>query len=228
MVETTIDSHAAIGDNVSRFATVFSSNPCARMPYDQVLFEIDGCVIAPTLGSILPYWLLVIPKAPFLNFSRWRSETSIDPRKLVSDVLVKSTVNGDRAFWFEHGPSVRGSSLACGVDHAHLHIIIDAPFSFDDFASAAMNASSIIWRDQPASEAHESIRDGASYLFAASMTRAIIAENVDCVGSQFFRRVIANLVGKPLAWNYKTHPHVGNSQKTVKAFGNDASRPIAR
>src|ERR1700694_1921574 len=44
-----------------RFATLLSAEACVRPVYDQILTEFSDCVVTPTLGSILPFWLLIIP-----------------------------------------------------------------------------------------------------------------------------------------------------------------------
>lgn len=184
-----------------------------------MLSESHGCVVTPTLGSILPNWLLVIPRMRVINFARWQAATGIKPADVVKAVLTGYDLDGDRVFWFEHGPSEEGSLIGCGVDQAHLHVIVDAPFSFQDFVSATAKASQFKWQDQSGSTAHESVSAWASYLIAASMDRSVAAQNVGRIGSQFFRRVIAGVVNRPDAWNYRTHPHLGNVRETVRSFG---------
>jgi ATP adenylyltransferase len=154
-----------------------------------------------------------------INFARWQAATGIKPADVVKAVLTGYDLDGDRVFWFEHGPSEEGSLIGCGVDQAHLHVIVDAPFSFQDFVSATAKASQFKWQDQSGSTAHESVSVWASYLIAASMDRSVAAQNVGRIGSQFFRRVIAGVVNRPDAWNYRTHPHLGNVWETVRSFG---------
>jgi ATP adenylyltransferase len=219
MEETGIQPYQDTAANMGRFATILSaSHGCARPLYDEVLFEIEGCVITPTLGSIVPYWLLVIPRTPSVNFAQWQSEIGLETHELVSRVLAHCSIASSRAFWFEHGAAHRGSPVSCGVDHAHLHIIIDAPFSFDEFTSSAVKSAPISWQRKSVDHAYRDIRDGTSYLFAASSERGMLAEHVDYVGSQFFRRVIADLIGQPQCWNYKTHAYIENIRKTVRTF----------
>jgi ATP adenylyltransferase len=137
---------------------------------------------------------------------------------MITSLLAKLAIGRDRVIWFEHGPSDFGSSLACGVDHAHLHLIVDAPFSFQEFVSAAIESSGLQWVQLDASLAHERVTSRESYLLAASGDRALVAKNVECVGSQFFRRIVADLVQRPDDWNYQSHPHFHNIWKTVRAF----------
>jgi ATP adenylyltransferase len=175
-------------------------------------------VVTPTLGSILANWLLIVPRTPVINFARWEAAGGAEPFDLVQAALTKHDITGSRVFWFEHGPSEAGSSVGCGVDQAHLHVIVDPPFSFQDFVSGAMEASQLTWQNSLARTAHLSVKPGASYLIAASMDRAVVSQNVEGVGSQYFRRVIADLVQHPDAWNYRTHPYLDNVRKTIRAF----------
>ena len=183
-----------MSSELGRFASLLAKDECARPVYDEILHEVHGCVVTPTLGSILPNWLLVISRIPAVNFVRWRSRNGLEPSELVREVVNAHDISIDRVIWFEHGPSELGSTIGCGVDQAHLHIIVDAPFSFDDFSSEIMAASQLVWENLPCDDAHKSVMVQSSYLVAASVDQAIVAQNVEKVGSQFFRRVVADLI----------------------------------
>ncbi|MBI1778930.1 MAG: hypothetical protein HYR63_26630 [Proteobacteria bacterium] len=206
-----------------RFASLLFGSSCARPLYDEVLCAIDGCVVAPTLGSILPNWLLVVPRIPSVNFLQWRAETGIEPHQLMSKVLVELGIDRNQALWFEHGPVDGNSPVSCGADHAHLHLIVDAPFVFDDFVSAATRATDLSWSESPIADMYRNVRPETSYLVAASTDRAVLAVDVDCVGSQFFRRVVAELIEQPHTWDYKAYPYIDNIRKTLTNF-RDQSR----
>jgi ATP adenylyltransferase len=137
---------------------------------------------------------------------------------LINRVLAERRILPDRAIWFEHGAAHAGSPVSCGVDHAHLHIIVDAPFSFMEFTAAVTAASTLCWRERPPHEVYQDIKAGTSYLFTANSQQSMFAEEADSVGSQFLRRVIARLVDQPTRWNYKTHPHLENIHQTIRAF----------
>ena len=227
-MENPVTQDSRVVADYDRFVALLSPGTCSPLPYDEILFETSGCVITPTLGSILPYWLLVIPRVPSVNFVQWRTETRIEPYRLVGDILAQCRIESSRAIWFEHGPAERGSSVGCGVDHAHLHVIINAPFSFDAFIAAAAGAGGANWRERPIQKAYGSIFGATSYLLAASADRSVMVEGIDHIGSQFFRRVIAGLVDQPDAWNYRTHPHIENVRKTLEAFGSEAARRVSQ
>lgn len=212
-------AHADAKHHVGRFDALLAEGACPRPIYDEVLLETHGCVVTPTLGSILPNWLLIIPRTPAINFARWESADGTQPHDLIRTILAKHDIASHRVVWFEHGPSEEGSSIGCGIDHAHLHLLLDAPFSFQDFISSVMAHSRLRWQGTSAQAAHRSVDTNRSYLIAASEDHAFFAEQVDNVGSQFFRRVIADLVDQSQAWDYRTHPHWQNVQETVRTFG---------
>jgi ATP adenylyltransferase len=224
MLQSDIITHVNEWSRASRFETLLRRDSRARPLYDQILFETEKCVVAPTLGSILPYWLLVIPRTPFTNFANWRAETRIDPFDVVSKVQEALRVTSDRTIWFEHGPATSGSAIGCGVDHAHLHVILDAPFSFDEFAHAAVNAIDLDWRPGASKMVYRTIGSRRSYLIAASGDKSVYAQQVERAGSQFFRRLIAELVGLPEMWDYKTHMHIENVRRTLDTFGQCVAR----
>ncbi len=208
----------AVADR-GRFATLLSPSGCPRPAYDQVVLDGDDWVVAPTLGSILPNWLLLVPRKGAVTFAQWRQDTGKEPDKIVDGILARLGARPSRSIWFEHGPAIRGSAVGCGVDYAHIHLLIDAPFSFDKFTAAVKTACTLNWRETTPSMAYRSISANRSYLIGSSTRRSILAEGVEDVGSQFFRRVIAGLVGRPDSWNYRTHPYTENVEKTLEAFG---------
>jgi ATP adenylyltransferase len=217
MWDTAISTPAIDGIGPGRFETLLRGT---GSDHDQVLLETRGCTVAPTLGSIIPNWLLVVPRHAALSFREWQAGSRRDPVRLIDDVLSELGIKPERAIWFEHGPSAAGSIVGCGVDHAHLHILIDAPFCFDEFTLAAIHSAPIDWHWTSGTKAYASISAAGSYLVAGSVDKAVFAADVESAGSQFFRRVIARLVGKPNQWNYKTHAHLENVRRTLSAFSN--------
>jgi ATP adenylyltransferase len=212
--------------NASRFSDILAPNDCSREIYNEILFEIDGCVVTPTLGSIIPNWLLIIPRQPVLNFARWRTENGSEPMELIGKVAGAQSGRNAPAIWFEHGAGFHGSTLACGVEHAHLHVLIDPPFSFAEFCELVRRGHDLIWRRQPADSAYAQTSTGISYLITGSMREALVARDIVDVQSQFFRRIIAEMTGQRDAWDYKMHSFVENARITRDQFCAPAARQI--
>src|SRR6266478_8200201 len=127
-----------------RFKFLRSTSECPRPIYDEILIEVDGCVVTPTLGSIVPNWLLIVPRSPVLNFALWSAATGQSPLNLVEKVVAKCH-SAERIVWFEHGPAQSGSIVGCGIDQAHLHVIYDAPFSATELRAKAAENSDLDW-----------------------------------------------------------------------------------
>jgi ATP adenylyltransferase len=206
-----------------RFAFLKPSGECARPIYDQILLETDGCVVTPTLGSIVANWLLIVPRSPVLNFAQWSRTTGRSPLQLVKSVMASCAFPTDRLVWFEHGPAQTGSTIGCGVDQAHVHVIYDAPFSAEQVQLIAKEHSQLDWSIGDAESVYSSIRLQNSYLVTGSLETAALAQDVEQVGSQFFRRMIATLSDRADAWNYRTHPHLSNVRETIRSFRTNLS-----
>lgn len=227
MRERAISSQAFEQIGKVRFRDLLCGHNCERAAYDQVLHETQECVVAPTLGSIIPNWLLIVPRRSAVSFRKWQAITRRNPFSLVGEVLAELEIEADRAIWFEHGPSAEGSPVGCGVDHAHLHILVDSPFSFEELAASAAENAPVAWRRASSRAVYGSISAERSYLLAGSRDEAVVAADVDAIGSQFFRRIVAQLAGKPDQWNYKTHAHLENVRTTVSAFSSRRMLAVA-
>ncbi len=214
-----IDTEIPAANAARRFERLLSDHSGPRPIFDQLILEVADCLVVPTLGSILPYWILIVPRQEVANFSTWKANTGNDPIHIVGEVLAKLGVKESTAIWFEHGATQIGSSVGCGVDHAHLHVLIDSPFSFVQFAQEIRNLSALSWTELSAHEAYDHLTGNASYLLTGFCGSVLSAERVESVGSQFFRRVVAKLIGKPDAWNYRTHAHLNNVAQTLLRFG---------
>jgi diadenosine tetraphosphate (Ap4A) HIT family hydrolase len=200
-----------------RFAPLMSSDSAVREIFDTVLFDLEDCIVAPTLGSIVPNWLLVIPTCEAENFAKWRNMTGNSPFKLVQRLASHLRLEFERITWFEHGPSEAGSIIGCGVDHAHLHVLIDAPFEFSAFEEAAQ-AQGTGWEAVDPETFYETLSPTRSYMIAGSREHAFAMTDVEQLGSQYLRKVVAKLVRQPHAWDYRTHPHIANVRRTVEAL----------
>jgi ATP adenylyltransferase len=206
---------------VTRFDNILSRAPAAPV-YDSVLLDLGEVVVAPTLGSIIPHWVLAIPKSRSDNMSQWCGKDRASPLKYITKITRLLGRAENSVIWFEHGPTTRGSVTGCGIDHAHIHILLHPAFEFSQFKATAIDGSSLAW-ECGYGNPYDSIARDESYLVASSGGEFILARSVEAAGSQFFRRVIAHLAGEPSTWDYKLHPHHDNVAKTVAVYGGKAA-----
>jgi hypothetical protein len=201
-----------------RFRTLLASHATGQEPHDVPLMETPDWVLAPTLGAIVPNWVIAVPRRPALNFQGWREQADSNPFAIVEDVSARLAVAPERILWFEHGPKHVGSEVGCGVDYAHLHLILDAPFSFEALMDQIRSASDLTWESTLSDQAYALLPKDRSYLVVGEGRRASVAVGVDHIGSQFLRRMVAATVGQSDSWNYRHHPQPQNIAQTIETF----------
>ena len=202
-----------------RFETLLQGEiPQAAANYDRPLLARTDWVLAPTLGAVVPNWLLLIPRVPVLNFRAWSELLGQSPEQLLQDVRQHLNLRKDEIIWFEHGPRISGTLTGCGLDHAHIHILVRPSFSFEAFTEKARSLSNLEWIAGASEDAHRRLTVGRSYLISGAGDRAIIAQDVEVAGSQFFRRVVAALADAGDAWDYRQYPHTDHIVETISTF----------
>ncbi len=199
-----------------RFSMVLSVDAMERHPSDTVLYRDKDLIVCPTLGSFLPFWYLIIPTQHYLNFSDW--ERSAVGNSAASQIrrLVVNALGEDADFiWFEHGPSKRGSITGCGVDHAHLHVILDSGFSAADLLQATAQLGVKSWHRSTFDDVFGHRTDEGEYLAFGDSSTGHFKNLLEPVGSQFFRRAVYCLRGNRSDWDYRQHPHQDIAQQSV-------------
>lgn len=200
----------------TRFARLLAAQ--SFEPADTIVVETTDYVVVPTIGAIVPNWFLIIPKVFAPTFADWRKQVGREPLELID--AVKSTLGaGPNTVWFEHGSVVTGAPIGCGVDHAHIHLILNAPFQFERLARE-VSVAPFAWRFPQARVAYENAPVDEPYLLLgdAASGRTLVATDVAAAGSQFFRRAIASIVNRPNEWDYRLHPMLENVRSTLERY----------
>ncbi|WP_195820670.1 HIT family protein [Roseobacter sp. MH60115] len=181
--------------------------------YDTVVEETQNFAVLPTKGSIVPGWVLVVPKFPTPRIADVPEELHAELGALVQRVSGKLESAFGNTYTFEHG-GLKGSKISCGVDQAHLHI---AALDFD-LVQAAMSETAGSWIDAssaifPSAE----LAEGEYWFVSAGDTAKF--KTVDKPCSQFFRRIIARKAGHSGLWDYRSEDFMENVTSTIKAMG---------
>ena len=203
-----------------RFAMLLDGEAGVRAVFDRPLLDHKDWVAAPTLGAIVPDWLIVVPRQPALNFRSWQEQRNSAPEAIIDELCAHLGLTVEEIIWFEHGPSELGSVVGCGTDYAHLHLLLRPGFTFQTFLDQAISMSELAWDRTEAESAYLSLPSEASYLVTGSGDQAAWASDVDAVGSQFFRRVVGSLSRQAERWDYKRYPHADNIGQTIETFRN--------
>jgi hypothetical protein len=104
--------------------------------------------------------------------------------------------------------------VGCGVDHAHIHILLTPPFSFERLCEEAQSEVRLGW-SLGRGDAYAAIDSSQSYFVAGHGNQFLVAQSVEAAGSQFFRKAIARIVHRDAAWDYRSHPHMDNVAETI-------------
>lgn len=201
-----------------RFAALLAAGEADRAAHDAPLLSTKDWIVAPTLGAIVPNWLIVLPKVPALSFRDWARPKKRNPADIIAEIAAHLDLSADQIIWFEHGPEMVGTHVGCGVDYAHLHMILSPRFSFETLISVVQKAVDLDWQVTTSRDAYTCLAPFGSYLVLSSGDLAVTAEGVEQTGSQFMRRMVAEATGTPENWNYKSHPHHENVATTIKTF----------
>ncbi|MGP8121150.1 MAG: hypothetical protein ACLP8B_11605 [Xanthobacteraceae bacterium] len=203
----------------NRFEWIVEGNKTGPSPScDVELAGNDKLAIVPTLGSIIPGWLLAIPRVRALSL---RELDAAERRHLFR---YSATVGRNLAslapnvFYFEHGPSRRNSIVGCGVDQAHLHIV---PMQWD-LVRYVLEAPEVEWTAVDSSDPWAGLPRGTEYYVISDLVRSYVGQPC-CPQSQFFRKKIAELSGASDEWDYRTWPHYDRIKRTIEHF---AVRPV--
>jgi diadenosine tetraphosphate (Ap4A) HIT family hydrolase len=187
--------------------------------WDRPIFSTPNYTVVPSLGSLVPGWTLIVPKAHDLNLSTRYDDTEFRAlRKALSQII--ETEFATPARFFEHGPRRPGSLMGCGVDHAHGHVVplnrtLEHNLLVTEFPWQAANTSEIAERTC-----------GQEYLFYTDDPTvddplgwlATIAAPT----SQFFRKLIAHQIGRSDSYDYRSHQFQDNIDATLARLSKPA------
>jgi len=190
-----------------------------RPLWDTILHESAGFFTVPTLGSIVPGWLLVVSRKHFLcagaldGISRKSLLRCVEQaRAAVSSAFGPATV-------FEHGPRSPGTPVGCGVDHLHMHV---APLP-ESLALKCTELYGTTWNViQDLSELEVLHSRGVAYILVKEPTGswhwAVPPNGV----RQPLRRAIAHMVGMENRFDYRMDAFEENVQQTVRELSSAA------
>lgn len=189
--------------------------------FDEDLGDFPEAAILPTRGALVPEWLLIVPRKPYLSVAKASFE---DRRNFVAIADTVSNKIADRAaecILFEHGPSSYGSEAGCGVDQAHLHVVGGA----QGFMNRVLRETAdLSWSEADYTDPWRALTPGVDYLVLRDGTRAL-STPVSNPTSQRLRRAIARALSRGAEWDYRKFPHEANASRTLEMFRGAFGRP---
>lgn len=183
-------------------------------PWNEILYETDNFVVAPTLGSLVEGWLLVISKKHFVSMGEMPEDLIIEMLNLVH-FLKESLFGSFNNFTiFEHGPFVEGLSIGCGIDHAHMHLV---PLDFSLVEKTRNNSlfNGSFWINTDAFETAKSFyNQKKSYIYICEPNGKSVFCLPQDIPCQSLRRIIASELGISSKYDYKKYAFEENAVRT--------------
>jgi diadenosine tetraphosphate (Ap4A) HIT family hydrolase len=169
----------------------------------RICVDTGEFVALPTLSPLFAGHILVLPYRHVSNLAALPLTSRLELlvcAQFVSKRLIEHF--GAKLYFFEHGVSVSG--MACGVDHAHLHIM---PLS----SNSERLVESQIETDYPAHDCADlgqilSLANQvqpAAYLLHGSALDSLRISFQDHIPSQYMRRLITD-IDKRVEWDWKS------------------------
>ncbi len=184
----------------------------------RVLFEDDVFVAVPSLGALIPGWLLVVPRDHAVNLSALGPDGVERMWAFVASFRERWENEFGAVVAFEHGPARAGRPAGCGVDHAHLHLV---PCGEIDLADAARRMLPMVWSDVgDLSELASATDECSDYLYMKTASEQL-ACTAPLVPSQALRKVIATEIGVPAAFNWREFPNLDIVRATIARASRD-------
>ncbi|GAB3359102.1 HIT family protein [Lysobacter tyrosinilyticus] len=180
---------------------------------DQPWLESDKYMAFVSVGALVDGWTLIAPKEHTLNLSARYGDAEFE--KFVRATIAVVEESYGAAVVFEHGGQEEASKTSCGTSHAHLHIV---PLAFPLSARARDFDPALTWVECSAAGL-EAIVGAREYLFVSDSYRADGCGHVAILAegrSQFFRRVIADELGRPQEFDYRIYPQLDVAERSAR------------
>ena len=185
-------------------------------PWNAPLIESSNFSVLPSLGALVEGWVLLVPRQHFLSVGAIPESLLREMDSLKETVRDFLETRYGAVSMFEHGPGAKQRKVGCGVDHAHLHMI---PAAFD-LAKAVEPylPSGAEWATAKPTSCRDAAQSGEDYLYLEQpMGRARIIRDPN-IGSQLFRRAVADILGAPTTFDWRTNPQIENVSRTIQVF----------
>lgn len=185
----------------------------------RIIRETEYFVAIPGIGSLLPGYILVLPKAHVVNMGQLKFNLFDELESLIielrHEVHCKLKL---KTVIFEHGSTnPSDSSLSCGecIEHAHIHICptnldINPKFNKNDATTHCIDKlyQLRLWGVNNKPYVFYENLIGARFVFELSKS----------LPSQYMRKLWANALTVPDYWDWAVFPMYQNIVKTIQMF----------
>lgn len=180
------------GGRANSFAAHYGNDVASR-----TILEYGGFRAMPSLGQIVPGYLLLVPNRHYRALADMSLEELNTAELLKTDLADQMRNLYGNCLFFEHGVRTPDSG-GCGISHAHLHIV---PFQ------AEKDPVDDLIRAFPFEEVSnlrelQGVKAGKSYLYYESVCGSRYVFYPPFIASQYVRRLLAGALGVEI-WDWR-------------------------
>jgi|GEM_PF-2551381 len=182
-----------------RFCRIASASPGDD---GERAYEIESGVMAfASKGALVSGWTLIVPKDHASSMAKMPVRVRENIWRSAELTRIKvSEYFGSPAVLFEHGALNEDSPVSCTTSHTHIHVV---PIS----ASVLKHAKEMFplsgkWKSLSSREEIAKFKN-SDYLMISEESGCLDVIELDSPISQYFRRVIASMIGFPDHWNWR-------------------------
>jgi ATP adenylyltransferase len=177
----------------------------AGSSYERRVVDVAPSFVAmPSVGALVPGHILLCPRAHARSFAAIPDpDSAAAAAHAALDRLASSTNAPVQAF--EHGNARYGTSVACTVEHAHLHLLPGLPDLWPELERSA-NWHTV---SPGLSRLRDVVGDGeyVLYIRADGDMHVTLGQGNRAIPSQWLRRIAAAAIDAPDRWNWREHPN---------------------
>lgn len=181
---------------------------------DRVIFGNLNWVVMPSLGALVPGYLVVVTKKHFLSLGDVPIEYLKDLEWLIPCFCqLNKQLFGKNAIIFEHGSFESGGASAC-VEHTHLHFVPSKisllPFLSEDFEIIPIGSRFEIKKIASTCK---------GYLYYKDIDGKEFFVYGQEIPSQYMRQLFVVAQGLELSgWNWRSDLNIPNVISTLKVY----------
>jgi ATP adenylyltransferase len=198
-------------------------------PWNSLLCESRNFMVMPTLGPLVEGWLLIISREHHLCMGAMPETVYGELEEIIGEVggvvadqYVPPTI-------FEHGPSVHGEGIGCGIDHAHVHVV-PLHFSLGDALRRSAEFRELDWKiaREGFLDCQRLSRARKPYVFVKEPQGSATYCTMPSLPCQAVRRVIAREVGLEGEYDYNRYSHIAYVRRTLERIEKHLDRRSPR
>jgi ATP adenylyltransferase len=212
-LDSEISCCCAIGGQIAGDSAVDLIHQLHGGPYvRRILAETPRLAVIPSLGALTFGHVLVVPREhrrSWASASPGERGSLLEILDLLSEELERQTEAPVHIF--EHGSSAGGNSIACSVEHAHLHLV---PADVDIWSGLVER---LRWRELSHLEELPYAVGGSEYLLYCPPggVAHLSLHGEGMIPSQLLRRVLAESLIEA-NWDWRSEPRLDLVERTFR------------